>query len=216
MSDVSTQVHEIESPDGVMGFGTSQGFQMLQRVAKALSMSTLVPKQYQSNIPNCIVALNMANRIGADPLQVMQNLYVVHGNPSWSSQFLIATFNSCGRFSSLRYQWVGTQGKDDWGCYATAVELSTGEVLHGAVVTMELAKKEGWVDKSGSKWKTMPQQMLMYRSAAWFVRAYAPELAMGLHTVEESTDVEDAPKVATFKKNPSALADMRANNPQDA
>jgi hypothetical protein len=63
---------------------------------------------------------------------------------------------------------------------------------------------------------SMPQQMLMYRSAAWFVRAYAPELAMGLHTVEESSDVEDAPKVATFKKNPSALADMRANNPQDA
>lgn len=207
---------EVEVPDGIIGFGTSQGFQMMQRVAKALSMSTLVPKQYQSNIPNCIVALNMANRIGADPLMVMQNLYVVHGNPSWSSQFLIATFNSCGRFSSLRYQWVGTQGKDDWGCYATAVELSTGEVLHGAVVTMELAKKEGWVDKSGSKWKTMPQQMLMYRSAAWFVRAYAPELAMGLHTVEESSDIEEAPKVATFKKNPSVLPDMRASNPQDA
>jgi hypothetical protein len=207
---------EVEVPDGIIGFGTSQGFQMMQRVAKALSMSTLVPKQYQQNIPNCIVALNMANRIGADPLMVMQNLYVVHGNPSWSSQFLIATFNSCGRFSSIRYQWVGTKGNDDWGCYASAVELSSGEVLQGAVVTMELAKKEGWVDKSGSKWKTMPQQMLMYRSAAWFVRAYAPELAMGLHTVEESTDVEDAPKVATFKKNPSALADMRANNPQDA
>lgn len=210
------QSTEVEVPDGLIGFGTSQGFQMLQRVAKALSMSTLVPKQYQNNIPNCIVALNMANRIGADPLMVMQNLYVVHGNPSWSSQFLIATFNSCGRFSSLRYQWVGAQGKDDWGCYATAVELSSGEVLRGAIVTMELAKKEGWVDKSGSKWKTMPQQMLMYRAAAWFVRAYAPELAMGLHTVEESSDTEDAPKIATFKKNPSALADMRANNPQDA
>jgi hypothetical protein len=200
---------EVEVPDGVIGFGTSQGFQMMQRVAKALSMSTLVPKQYQQNIPNCIVALNMANRIGADPLMVMQNLYVVHGNPSWSSQFLIATFNSCGRFSSIRYQWVGTKGNDDWGCYASAVELSSGEVLQGAVVTMELAKKEGWVDKSGSKWKTMPQQMLMYRSAAWFVRAYAPELAMGLHTVEESADIEETPKVVAFKRNPSTLSDSR-------
>jgi hypothetical protein len=203
----NTSSAEVEVPDGLIGFGTSQGFQMMQRVAKALSMSTLVPKQYQNNIPNCIVALNMANRIGADPLMVMQNLYVVHGNPSWSSQFLIATFNSCGRFSSLRYQWVGTQGKDDWGCYATAVELNSGEVLHGAVVTMELAKKEGWFDKSGSKWKTMPQQMLMYRSAAWFVRAYAPELAMGLHTVEEFSDTHEAPKAVAFKKNPSALSE---------
>ena len=196
---------EVEVPDGIIGFGTSQGFQMMQRVAKALSMSTLVPKQYQQNIPNCIVALNMANRIGADPLMVMQNLYVVHGNPSWSSQFLIATFNSCGRFSSIRYQWVGTKGNDDWGCYASAVELSSGEVLQGAVVTMDLAKKEGWVDKSGSKWKTMPQQMLMYRSAAWFVRAYAPELAMGLHTVEEHSDMQDTvvPSVPKLVKNTS-------------
>ena len=196
---------EVEVPDGIIGFGTSQGFQMMQRVAKALSMSTLVPKQYQQNIPNCIVALNMANRIGADPLMVMQNLYVVHGNPSWSSQFLIATFNSCGRFSSIRYQWVGTKGNDDRGCYASAVELSSGEVLQGAVVTMDLAKKEGWVDKSGSKWKTMPQQMLMYRSAAWFVRAYAPELAMGLHTVEEHSDMQDTvvPSVPKLVKNTS-------------
>lgn len=175
-------------PNGVIGFGTSQGFAMMQRVASALSKSTLVPKAYQGNLPNCIVALNMANRIGADPLMVMQNLYVVHGNPSWSSQFLIATFNTCGRFSSLRYQWVGTLGKDDYGCYATATELSSGEVLAGAPVTIAIAKQEGWYSKNGSKWQTMPQQMLMYRAASWFVRAYAPELAMGLHTSDEVED----------------------------
>jgi len=189
---------EVEStPNGVIGFGTSQGFAMMQRVASALSKSTLVPKAYQNNLPNCIVALNMANRIGADPLMVMQNLYVVHGNPSWSSQFLIATFNTCGRFSSLRYQWVGAVGKDDYGCYATATELSSGEVLKGSLVTIAIAKQEGWYTKNGSKWQTMPQQMLMYRAASWFVRAYAPELAMGLHATEE---VEDFAKEQETRK----------------
>lgn len=172
-----------------IGLTTASGFELAQRAAKALSASTLVPKDYQGNLPNCLVALNMANRIGADPLMVMQNLYVVHGRPGWSSQFLIATFNTCGRFSSMRFEFKGTEGKDDWGCRAWAIEKDTNEKIFGSWVDIALAKKEGWEGKSGSKWKTMPQQMLMYRSAAFLVRAYAPELAMGLHTREENEDI---------------------------
>jgi len=144
-----------------------------------------VPKEFQNNLPNCIIALNMARRIGADPLQVMQNLYVVHGRPGWSATFLIATFNKSGDFSKLRYKWSGTRGKPDWGCQAWAVERATGEKLQGATITMQLANDEGWIARPGSKWKTMPEQMLMYRSAAWFIRAYAPEMAMGLQTTSE-------------------------------
>jgi hypothetical protein len=174
------------------GFGTLQGFELLQRGAKLLASSSLVPKEYQGNLPNCVIAMNMAQRVGADPLQVMQNLYVVHGRPGWSSQFLIATFNQCGKFSALRYEWTGNEGKDDWACRAYAVEKATGETLKGSWVSVGTAKKEGWYDKNGSKWKTMPQQMLMYRAASWFVRAYAPELSMGLQTVDEVRDVYDA------------------------
>jgi len=175
----------------VMGFGTAQGFEMMQRAAKLLSSSSLVPKEYQGNLPNCVIALNMANRMYADPLMVMQNLVVVHGRPTWSSQFAIATINSCGRFTALRYEWVGDEGKDSWGCRAWAIEKATGEKLTGSTITIGLAKKEGWYQRTGSKWQTMPQQMLMYRAASWFVRAYAPELMMGLHTAEEIGDIVD-------------------------
>lgn len=172
------------------GFGNLQSFELAQRAAGLLAKSTLVPKEYQGNLPNCVIALNMASRMGADPLMVMQNLYIVHGRPGWSSQFLISTFNTSGKFSALRYEWFGKLGSDDFGCRAWAVEKSTGEKLEGSVVTMALAKQEGWYQKSGSKWKTMPQQMLMYRAAAWFIRAYAPELAMGMHTADEIVDIE--------------------------
>ena len=172
------------------GFGTLQSFELAQLMAKCLSASTLVPVTYQGEkgIPNCVIALNMAHRMGADPLMVMQNLYVVQGRPSWSAQFLISTFNACGRFSAIRYKFWGTVGQDNYGCSAYAVEKDSGEILEGAVVTIDLAKKEGWYAKNGSKWQTMPQQMLMYRAASWFVRAYAPEIAMGLHTADEVED----------------------------
>jgi hypothetical protein len=177
-----------------MGFGSSQGFELMQRGAKLLAASTLIPKDYQGNFSNCVVALNMANRLGADPLMVMQNLYVVHNRPSWSAQFLIASFNQCGNFSAIRYKWSGTEGQDDWGCQAYATERANSEVITGPLITIALSKKEGWFGKSGSKWQTIPQLMLMYRAAAWLVRTHAPEISMGLQTAEEVHDVYDEAK----------------------
>jgi hypothetical protein len=185
------QAENQQVTDIVPGFTSLQGFELAQRAANLLSQSSLVPKEYQGNLPNCVIALNMAARMTADPLMVMQNLYIVHGRPGWSSQFLISTFNTSGKFSALRYEWVGEEGKDSWGCRAWAIEKATGEKLVGSTVTIGLAKKEGWYSKSGSKWPTMPQQMLMYRAASWFIRAYAPELAMGMHTAEEIHDTID-------------------------
>lgn len=175
-----------------MSFFNMDGFELMQRIAKAFAASDLVPQQYQGNLPNCMIALDMAQRIGANPLMVMQNLYVVHGTPGWSSKFLIATVNTCGRFSSLRYEWRGEPGKPDYGCRAWAVEKDTDERLVGVWVDWAMVNAEGWASKSGSKWKTMADQMFIYRAAAFWQRAYAPDLAMGLQTAEELGDVYDA------------------------
>ena len=174
------------------GFFDLQSFELIQRVSKAFASSDLVPKQYQGNLPNCMIAMDMAQRIGANPLMVMQNLYIVHGTPGWSSKFLIATINACGRYSSLRYEWKGEPGSPDYGCRAWAIERETGERLDGIWVTWAMVRAEGWESKNGSKWKTMPDQMFVYRSAAFWQRAYAPELGMGLQTAEEIGDVFDA------------------------
>ena len=184
-----------QMPQISVGLTTLQGFELAQRAAKCLASSTLVPKEYQNNLSNCIIALNMAQRVGADPLMVMQNLVIVHGRPTWAAQFLIATFNSCGRFSPIRYEFSGQENTDDWGCRATAVELSSGERLQGPLVTIGIAKREGWYGRGGSKWQTMPEQMLRYRSASWFVRTTAPELSMGLQTADEAGDVYEAEQV---------------------
>lgn len=178
-------------PPVSVGLTNSQGFELAQRAAKCLAASSLVPKDYQGNLPNCVIALNMAARVGADPLMVMQNLVIVHGRPTWSAQFLIATVNTCGRFSTLRYEFFGKPNTDEWGCRAWAIEKATGEKLAGTDVTIAIAKKEGWYGKNGSKWQSIPQQMLMYRAGSWWTRAYAPELSMGLHTADEMNDVYD-------------------------
>jgi len=194
-----TELKDLETDGTQMSVFSAGGFALVQRMAKAFASSSLVPKHYQgeAGIANCIIALNMAQRIGSDPLMTMQSLYIVHGNPGWSSQFLIATFNSCGRFASIRFEFTGEPNTDAWGCRAVSTELSTGERIQGSEVTIAMAKSEGWYSKSGSKWKTMPEQMLMYRAAAWFVRAYAPEIAMGLSTADELQDMQNPTPAAT-------------------
>lgn len=191
-----------------LGFGSADAFDHIQRVAQVFSKSTLVPKEYQgeANIGNVVIALEMANRMGTNPLAVMQNLYIVQGKPGWSSQFIIAAINQRGLFSPLRFRMEGTG--DSRSCVAYATEKATGEILESPVVTMAMAKAEGWIDKNGSKWKTMPELMLRYRSATFFGRLYVPEVLMGIPTAEEVEDIVDitpkASKLATVQPAKSA------------
>lgn len=198
-------------------------FEAMQRMAKMYTTSTIVPEAYrgESNIGNCVIAIDMAMRMEANPLMIMQNLYVVKGNPSWSSKFLIATINMSGKYTSLRYkkrnlgkvgivkyndiEWDAVKGRnktvvkefdgtdvDNIECVAYATEIATGEILESDPITIEMAIKEGWYTKSGSKWVTMPNLMLTYRAAAFWQRAYCPEISMGFMTKEEADDIQDA------------------------
>jgi hypothetical protein len=178
-----------------VSFFDVDGFALMQRIATAFSKSDFVPKSYQNNLPNCLIAIEMSSRLNSSILMVMKNLYVVHGNPGWSSQYLIATINTCGKYQTLRYEIIGDNPKDKkYKCRAWTIEKSTGEKLFGEWIDWEMVDGEGWAGKVGSKWKTMPGQMFKYRSAAFWCRAYAPEFSMGLQTAEEISDTFDAKK----------------------
>lgn len=185
---------KIESQVPAEGSFSEAGFEHAQRVAKMLSSSNLIPENYRGNIQNTMIAMEMANRIGASPLMVMQNLYIVQGKPSWSSSFIIASLNACKRFSPLRFELSG-EG-EQYGCTAWAYDLASNERLEGPKVTWEMAKAEGWVSKGGSKWKTMPELMFRYRAAAFFGRLYAPDILMGMQTSEEIFDATARPEIS--------------------
>lgn len=163
------------------------GFEHAQRVAKMLSSSSLIPKEFQGNIQNTMIAMELANRIGMSEIQVMQNLYIVHGKPSWSSTFIIGAINSGGRFEPLRFDVTG-EG-ETLRCVAWTTEKGKTERIDGPAVTFKMAKAEGWVDKNGSKWKTMPELMIRYRAAAFFGRLFCPEIMLGMQTADEVQDI---------------------------
>ena len=187
-------------------FSGIQAFEDAQRIAKALASSTLIPPQFQGQqgFANCLVALEIANRMGISPFLAIQHLHVIHGRPSWSSSFIIAMVNGCGRFSPLRFEISGTG--DSLACYAIATDLASDQSLQGPTITMAMAKKEGWATKSGSKWATMPELMIRYRAAAFWGRLYASDLLLGLQTQEEAIDVQQV----TVRTELPTLDDLNA------
>lgn len=175
------------------------------RKAKILASSDLVPTgSYKGKPANCLIALDMAQRTGLSPLYVMQNLYVIQGKPSWSGQFCITAINNCGRFSQLEFVRLVGEKDELIGYYAQATRLSDGKICQGAPVTWDTVKGEGWLNKSGSKWATMPELMFRYRCAAFFARTFCPDVLNGLQTADEVRDVHgygDDEVVTVRKRN---------------
>lgn len=266
------QLRAQRKPENVeANFNTYRGFQAMHHMAESLANSTIIPEAFRNTImvkdrydnqakkwlfrpeanpngvSNCIIALNMAQRLGADPMMIMQNLYLVDGRPSWSSQFIIAAINSSGRYSPLRFditggeeeieipyavtEWVynrSTNKKEpvesdqvarvrNYKCVAWVIEKATGERLESTPITMEMAVKEGWFQKNGSKWQSMPEQMLRYRAASFFGRIYAPDLLMGLRTQEEEIEsIIDITPEPTPQEAPQTLDSIKQNVVKEA
>jgi hypothetical protein len=189
-------------------------FEVTQREAKALASSDLVPASYKGNVANTLLAMETALRIGASPLAVMQNLHIVQGRPSWSSSFLIACVNSCGRFSPLRFE---TRGGDDasaktYAVRAISTDKESGKDCTGSWITWAMVEAEGWSKKAGSKWLTMPEQMFMYRAAAFWSRVFAPEISLGMHTADEVEDFKGSHRTGTttISLSPAQMAQAKA------
>lgn len=256
-SDVQVTAQMNAPGTGLFNFSN---FGEVVEAAKLLADSNIVPETYRSvvvkksgwgdnykedrtenpnAIANCLIALNMSNRMGADPLMIMQNLYLIEGRPAWSSTFIIASINSCGRFGTLNFEFTElgnrdiqyqeatgygrnkqyankTANVDEFSCVAWAIDKATGNEVRSTPITLELAIKEGWYFKKGSKWPTMPRQMAQYRAAAFFGRVYAPEVTMGIYTKDEVEDFTEARDVTPKQQNNQPSAISQASQMQQA
>ena len=183
-----TQEREISIAGGNI-FNSAGAFELAQRMSKALSSSSIVPNAYQGNVGNCMIALEMASRLNASPLMVMQNLHIINGRPAWGSQYIIAMINQSRKYKTeLQFEIKG-QG-DARSCTAFVLDKNDHRV-EGPTISIQMAKAEGWYDKNGSKWKTMPDVMLRYRAAAFFGRLNCPEMIMGIYTRDEVIEFAD-------------------------
>ena len=188
-------------------------YRHLQLVAKDFAASEIVPKRYQGKPCDCLIALELAARLGVHPLMVMQNVYTVHGTPGMQGQFVIALVNSSGVFAT-HLEWEYSGEGDARTCTCKATRRADGKPVK-LVMSIAIAKAEGWYAQN-PKWKNIPDQMLAYRSASWLARLHCPEVLLGLQTVEEINDVIDITPLPKAPATEGPKAESRTEQVSEA
>ena len=186
-TNVVTKEKNFVVPDMGGIYSSSELFYGALTLAISFAQIPLVPKEFQNNNGSCLIALDMASRCKMSPLMVMQNIYIVYGKPSWSSKFIIALINQSKRYATpLQFEF----NDDKTSCFAWVNDYD-GNKITGPEISIEMAKKEGWYGKNGSKWQTMPELMLRYRAASFFGNTNCSDLLMGLPSADETMDIID-------------------------
>ena len=148
--------------------------------ANMLSKSNLVPKDYQGNPSNCIIAMQWGLEIGLQPLQAMQSIAVINGRPAIWGDAMLALVRGSGQL-----EYIHEDPTDD-GC--TVRLKRKGEPEAERTFTKEDAKKAGLSGKQGP-WTQHPKRMMQLRARAFALRDVFPDVLRGVFIAEEAQDM---------------------------
>jgi hypothetical protein len=215
----------------------SAGYAHAWRIAQVFAGSQLIPKHLQGKVGDCMIAILMAKRLNEDPLVVLQSIFVVHGRPGWAAQYVIARAKRSGifrggiswtvvrrpeplAFERTITEWGENRGEKkkykvaaqmpDMTVTATATLANTGEVV-SYEVSSALAIAEGWADNT--KYSTLCDLMLRYRSATLLVRLFGPEVMLGIPTIEEVEDLGEI-ESTPVRRGPPAFVPLAEPEPE--
>ncbi len=187
------------------------------RKAEALARSEMVPNDFkpkqdqnpaycrslQQATANCYLALELADRMGASVLEVMQNLYLVHGTPGWRASYMIGQANKHGPWKGgLHFTTTEMEGDTAVECWA--IHRETGERV-SSTVSMTMARDNGWSTRKGNMYGKLKVQLLSYRAATFFIRLHCPQVMFGMHTTDELEDIGPRAVEAEVSDTVSAL-----------
>jgi hypothetical protein len=219
------QTNELSTTMGTLTMNESgfqpTNFEQAWRYATAMAKSNFVPERYRGKPEDCFIALDLAGKLSTPTfkvhwLTVLQSVYIVHGIPAMEAKLCIALVNRSGLFTDpLKYEVEGDNPKEKnyrVRAYATLKTSVTGIVLYGPWIDWELVRGEGWYDKTGSKWKTMPEVMFHYRAASWFKNRHCPEVTMGMMSTDEAWEIDERKSVDSVDITPpeTGVAGLRA------
>jgi len=179
------------------GWLSCQTFDQALKLAETFSKSAMVPKQYQGNAANCLVAMAYGDSLGMAPLQAMQSVAVVNGVPALYGDGMLALVQASPVFESIE------ESIEDGAAVCTVKRRGMKPVQR--VFTVDDAKRAGLWGKAGP-WQQYPSRMLQMRARSWALRDAFADVLRGIQSVEE---VRDIPEVIDVTP-PPALPEPKA------
>lgn len=148
--------------------------------ADRLAKSTLVPKEFQGNPGNILVAVQWGMELGLQPMQAMQNIAVINGRPSLWGDAVIGLVKA-----SPVCEYVIEEVTDE---VATCRVKRRGEVEQVRAFSKHDARTAGLLSKQGP-WTSYPKRMMQMRARSWALRDVFPDVLRGMPIAEEVMDI---------------------------
>lgn len=150
------------------------------RFAELLAKSSIVPKDYQGNPGNILVAVQWGAEIGLPPLQAMQNIAVINGRPSIWGDSMIALVRASGLLDAIKEDVSDTE--------AVCTVKRRGEEPVTRSFSKSDAERAGLLSKQGP-WQQYPKRMMQMRARAYALRDVFPDVLRGVYVAEEAQDI---------------------------
>lgn len=158
-------------------------------ICASLAKSSMLPPHFQGKPENVLLVYALAQQLDVNPVMALWKVSIINGKPCLQSDFMISLLNQqkCLK-GPLKFEWGGNAGQPNRYCVAYGVDAQTEETIKSEPISLAMAQAEGWT--RNPKYKSLPDTMLKWRAAAFFVRTYYPQVVLGLYTAEEVEDVE--------------------------
>lgn len=163
----------------------AQTMQAAHQLAVALCSSELVPAIYRGKPDNGAAAILYGAELGLNPIQSLQQIFVVHGTPAIYARTMVALVKRAGYI-------VETVAESDQAVTVRATDPRTG-VVEESEWTIERATKAGYT--KNQKYETDPRAMLWAKAATTVCRRIAPDVLLGIAHTREELEL-DQPQVA--------------------
>lgn len=145
--------------------------------SKALAEGGMIPKVYQRNPANILVAVEYGEALGIRPIVAMNEINVINGTPSPSASLMASLARAAGHR-------VRTWNEDDGSAVCEIIRADDPDFTHRSVWTETKARGAGLWGKG--HWSKDPATMLRWRAISECVRMACPEVLGGLkYTPEE-------------------------------
>ena len=150
-------------------------FQNLWQLAEGFHKSNLFKQT--GNAYGIMVIVEYGRELGIQPIMALQTMSIIKGNICIESKALLAQALSKG----IKVK-IDKKTKDG----STITFQRPGQDSFTETFTMDDAKRIGLAYKDN--WKQYPEEMCYWRCIAKGLRAYAPDVLLGLYTKEEVQD----------------------------
>lgn len=153
--------------------------------ANMLLESGMIPKSYVGKPPAAIVVtLQFGMEVGLAPLQALQNIANINGNPGLWGDAALALVRASGVLESIiedDFEVIKANQK------ATCIVRRKGDPIEKKITFSYQDAKDAGIF-TNAVWKSYPYRMAQMRARAFALRDKFPDVLKGLQIVEEMQD----------------------------